>query len=178
MVALMIGSASAALSIRMSCDSGSDSASQILNFDLNKDAQLGSQTLTSGGYIGSDISIDAPSRKNSLSVSSGQMTVDTQSSDGLSERLVGDKNGVGGDLKIAGVDVPVLSSPDAMYSVDMLGVGSDGGILSVGSLTTLPTKSLAALTLTGPIITHDGGNANAHVFTGRKWIQKDPQIKM
>jgi hypothetical protein len=34
------------------------------------------------------------------------------------------------------------------------------------------------VTISAPILTADGGNANAYCFTGKKWVQNDPQIKL
>ncbi len=98
---------------------------------------------------------------------------------------------VGGGASFLGVsvlddeDMQMLASGDIGFSVDGLTVQTSGSIGSFGLSATNEDNVIASdigsdtsELLTGPAITSLGGRSSAYSLTGRKWVQKNPQIKM
>jgi hypothetical protein len=144
-----------------------------------QNTQLSGQT----GGIGSS----STSKGNEIYLAGGFSGEGDLAADLLS--IATDRSFVDGDASFLGVSVlgydamQTLNQGDIGYSIDGVYEQPGGQIGTFGLSATnyqgdSDIGSETSSLLSQPALTATGGNSNAYSLTGRKWVQKDPQIKM
>jgi hypothetical protein len=189
----LVGSGDLSASLSGNTDSGS--SSQIA--EVNNGALSTSQGLAAanGVYAGQSTSLSGES--GGIGSSSSSATNDVNVAGGFSGQgnleadlsaMTSDRSSVDGDASFLGFSVlddekmQTLTSEGLAFSVDGLYAQPGGDIGTFGLSATNVDKgdvdSDTSMLQSGAAVTSTGGNSNAYILTGRKWTQKDPQIKM
>ncbi len=150
------------LSVSVSGESGDQVASNSIDYSLDSASFMSSNTVMSGGQ---SLTTMRASGSGAISATSDGVRAVVAGGD-MRTNLEMSGNRITGDATISGVPFGIDAQPGIGFEGDALTILPDGMIKSLGTVQT------------GPVITSTGGNAAAYVFTGRKWIQKDPEIKM
>jgi hypothetical protein len=183
------------LSSSLGGNKASDSTYQIT--EVTNGALSTSQNLAAadGVYAGQNTKLSGESGGIGSSSSSEKNNVDIAGGFSGQGDLVADlsamasgRSSVGGDASFLGVpvlnerDMQTLDSGDMALSVDGLSVQTSGNIGSFGlSATNQVNGGIGhdtAMLQTQPATTAAGGTTAAYSLTGKKRIQKDPQIKL
>ena len=99
-----------------------------------------------------------------------------------------ERSAVGGDASLLGVSVvdgedlndvasgEIAMSVDGLYALPKGDLGTFG--MSISNAKKGAIGSDTSALLTAPELTSDGGRSSAYALTGKRWNQKDPQIKL
>ncbi len=150
------------LSVSVSGGDSGQVTSNSVNYDLDSASSMNSHTVISGGQ---SLTTMQASGSGAISATSGEVSAVVAGSD-LKTNMEMSGDHITGSAILSGVPFGIDAQPGLAFDGDALTLAPDGTIKSLGTVQT------------GPTITSTGGNANAYVLMGRKWTQKDPQIKM
>ena len=183
------------LSASLGGNAASGSTSQIT--EVTNGALSTSQSLTAADGVYAGQSTELSGDSGGIGASSSSAINDVNVAGGFSGQgnlaadlsaSASDTSAIGGDASFLGFSVlddeklQTLTSEGLAFSVDGLYAQPGGDIgtfgLTATNLVNTGIDSDTSMLLSGPATTSDGGNANAYILTGRKWTQKDPQIKM
>jgi len=150
------------LSISVSGENNGQIASNSVDYSLDPTSSMTSQTVISGGQ---SLTTMQASGSGAISATSGGVNAVVAGSDlKTNMEMSGDR--ITGSAILSGAPFGIDAQPGLAFDGDALTLAPDGTIKSLGTVQT------------GPVITQTGGNAAAYLLMGRKWTQKDPQIKM
>ena len=150
------------LSISVSGGDSCQVTSNSVAYSLDPTSSMNSHTVISGGQ---SLTTMQAAGSGAISATCDDVSAVVASNE-LKTNMVAGGNRITGDATIAGVPFGIDAQPGLAFDGDALTLAPDGTVKSLGSVQT------------GPAITQTGGNAAAYVLMGRKWTQKDPQIKM
>jgi hypothetical protein len=100
-----------------------------------------------------------------------------------------EQSAVGGDASLLGVSLvdeedlndvasgEIAMSVDGLYALPKGDLGTFGMSISNAKKGAIGVDTSSAL-LAAPVVTSDGGRSSAYALTGKRWNQKDPQIKL
>ena len=150
------------LSVSVSGENEGQIASNSVNYNLDSTSSMNSQTVTTGGQ---SLTAMQAAGSGAISATSGGVSAVVAGSD-LKTNIEMSGDRITGGAVLSGVPFGIDAQPGLAFDGDALTLAPDGTVKSLGSVQT------------GPVVTQTGGNAAAYVLMGRKWTQKDPQVKM
>ncbi len=153
---------SMALSVDIGGESGGVSTFNSVTYSLDPDSTATSHTVMAEGQTLTTIQASGSGAISAVSDEVGA----AMAGKNIQTNMEMGGSQIVGSATVSGVEFGIDANKDIAFSGEALGLAPDGTVQTLGAL------------ITGPVITANGGNANAYVFTGRKWTQKDPQIKM
>ena len=153
---------SMALSVTTSGESGGVSTSNSVTYSLDPDSTATSQTVMADGQALTTMQASGSGAVSATSDGVGAALAGNN----IKTNMVMSDSQIVGSATVSGVGFGIVANKDIAFAGEALGMAPDGTVQTLGAL------------ITGPATTTNGGNTNAYWLSGRKWVQKDPQIKM